>query len=239
MAADEATGRPLRLSAQYTWPCGAAAGNAVANMTVPNGFRGCVLRAAEGERMAVASDEATGWPLEDIGSVNVATRMSWDDVVYERVRGIRESKWELPPLARPKDSRGGRCLLGRNRSDGRVGMLLRSTRRDEGGCGDASAASFAQGNVSGSRRAGQGHWTVMGRSLYFFDFLLFCFFSPDNAPGPPLTFRAKSLFTRTYQFSHFGLANQRRYTLPQHFFYDQHVLAQKQSQRCPSCASLQ
>ena len=47
-AADEATKRPRRLSAQYTRTCWTAAGDTVTDVTALNGFRGCLLRRESG-----------------------------------------------------------------------------------------------------------------------------------------------------------------------------------------------
>ena len=128
-AAEETTRRPRRSTDQHRWPCGYLGGTgAVASLTRPRDGL---------QRTWVPWTWPRGRPR--------------GDVVRGRGRGGEEGERE--PAAADgvawHGGRGGRCLLGRNRGDGRAGTSLRGTASRRRG-------SALRGGLRGPVRAGEG-----------------------------------------------------------------------------------
>ena len=99
---DEATQRPRRLSPPWTWPRGGSRGRCRCG------------RGRGGIGGAGPPQTGHGMAAEDVASVDVAARAAVGDVVADEAPEEEEER-EVSLRTRPRDSRGGRTLRGRNR----------------------------------------------------------------------------------------------------------------------------
>ena len=118
-----------------------------------------------GGARAVASDEATEWPAEDVDSVDVAPRTALGVMSFANETAGGENEWELPLLTRPRMAMEFAASFDTTVPTAVRGCCYGVRRGGEGYAGyrDASAALSAQGKMSGSRRPGQDHGTAMTR----------------------------------------------------------------------------